>query len=73
MIGQMIRMMLNAAGIQTLDRTALGATYVVRKALLAGQIDIYVEYTGNGGFLFQPAIRPGLEGSAQRLRTRIQT
>ena len=52
MIGQMIRMMLNAAGIPTLDRTALGATYVVRKALLAGQIDIYVEYTGNGGFFF---------------------
>ena len=44
--------MLNAASIQTVDRTALGATYVVRKALLAGQIDIYVEYTGNGGFFF---------------------
>jgi osmoprotectant transport system substrate-binding protein len=52
MIGQMIRMLLNAASIQTVDRTALGATYVVRKALLAGQIDIYVEYTGNGGFFF---------------------
>jgi osmoprotectant transport system substrate-binding protein len=52
MIGQMIRMMLNAASIPTVDRTALGATYVVRKALLAGQIDIYVEYTGNGGFFF---------------------
>lgn len=52
MIGQMIRMMLNATGIPTVDRTALGATYVVRKALLAGQIDIYVEYTGNGGFFF---------------------
>jgi osmoprotectant transport system substrate-binding protein len=52
MIGQMIRLMLNAAGIPTLDRTVLGATYVVRKALLAGQIDIYVEYTGNGGFFF---------------------
>jgi osmoprotectant transport system substrate-binding protein len=52
MIGQMIRMMLSAAGIQTVDRTALGATYVVRKALLAGEIDIYVEYTGNGGFFF---------------------
>src|ERR1700722_12839759 len=52
MIGQMIRMMLNAAGIETVDRTALGATYVVRKALLAGQIDIYVEYSGNGGFFF---------------------
>jgi osmoprotectant transport system substrate-binding protein len=52
MIGQMIRMMLNASGMETVDRTALGATYVVRKALLAGQIDIYVEYTGNGGFFF---------------------
>jgi osmoprotectant transport system substrate-binding protein len=52
MIGQMIRMMLSAAGIETVDRTALGATYVVRKALLAGQIDIYVEYSGNGGFFF---------------------
>lgn len=52
MIGQMIRMLLNAAGIETVDRTTLGATYVVRKALVAGQIDIYVEYTGNAGFFF---------------------
>jgi osmoprotectant transport system substrate-binding protein len=52
MIGQMIRLLLNASGIETADRTAIGATYVVRKALLAGQIDIYVEYTGNGGFFF---------------------
>jgi osmoprotectant transport system substrate-binding protein len=52
MIGQMIRLMLNSAGLATVDRTALGATYVVRKALLAGQIDIYVEYSGNGGFFF---------------------
>jgi osmoprotectant transport system substrate-binding protein len=52
MIGEMIRLLLNASGIETVDRTAIGATYVVRKALLAGQIDIYVEYTGNGGFFF---------------------
>jgi osmoprotectant transport system substrate-binding protein len=52
MIGEMIRLLLNASGIETEDRTAIGATYVVRKALLAGQIDIYVEYTGNGGFFF---------------------
>jgi osmoprotectant transport system substrate-binding protein len=48
----MIRMMLNQAGIQTVDRTRLGATYVVRKALIVGEIDLYVEYTGNGGFFF---------------------
>jgi osmoprotectant transport system substrate-binding protein len=52
MIGQMIRLVLNAHGIQTTDRTTLGATPVVRKALIAGEIDIYVEYTGNAGFFF---------------------
>ncbi|HET9693085.1 MAG TPA: glycine betaine ABC transporter substrate-binding protein, partial [Steroidobacteraceae bacterium] len=45
-----------AHGIETIDRTTLGATPVVRKALLAGEIDLYVEYTGNAGFFFN---RPG--------------
>jgi len=52
MLGEMIRMMLNQAAIETVDRTRLGATYVVRKALIVGEIDLYVEYTGNGGFFF---------------------
>ncbi len=52
MIGQMMRLLLNANGIATVDRTTLGATPVVRKALLAGEIDIYIEYTGNAGFFF---------------------
>ena len=56
MIAQMIRLLLEAHGIETTDRTALGATPVVRKALLAGEIDLYVEYTGNAGFFFN---RPG--------------
>jgi len=58
MIGQMIRLMLNADGIQTVDRMTLGATPVVRKALLSGEIDIYVEYTGNAGFFFNDASDP---------------
>lgn len=58
MIGQMIRLLLNAGGIQTLDRTTLGATPVVRKALISGEIDIYVEYTGNAGFFFNVASDP---------------
>ena len=37
---------------QTVDRMRLGATPVVRRALLAGEIDLYVEYTGNAGFFF---------------------
>lgn len=52
MIGEMIRLVLNAHGIQTVDRMRLGATPVVRRALLAGEIDLYVEYTGNAGFFF---------------------
>jgi len=58
MIGQMIRLLLNAAGISTVDRTALGATPVVRKALIAGEIDLYTEYTGNAGFFFNRTSDP---------------
>jgi osmoprotectant transport system substrate-binding protein len=58
MIGQMIRLLLNAHGIATVDRTTLGATPVVRKALLAGEIDIYIEYTGNAGFFFNRPADP---------------
>jgi osmoprotectant transport system substrate-binding protein len=52
MIGHMIRLLLNADGIATVDRMTLGATPIVRKALISGEIDIYVEYTGNAGFFF---------------------
>jgi osmoprotectant transport system substrate-binding protein len=52
MIGQMIRLLLDAHGVPTVDRTRIGATPVVRKALLTGEIDLYVEYTGNAGFFF---------------------
>jgi len=58
MIGQMIRLLLNAAGIPTVDRTRIGATSVVRKALLTGEIDLYVEYTGNAGRFFNDASNP---------------
>ncbi len=52
MLGQMIRLLLEDRGIPTLDRMTLGATPVVRRALLEGEIDLYVEYTGNAGFFF---------------------
>lgn len=58
MLGEMIRLLLNAAGIQTVDRTRIGATPVVRQALLAGEIDLYVEYTGNAGLFFNDAANP---------------
>src|SRR5262249_51666637 len=47
-----------AEGVETVDRMTRGATPVVRKALLAGEIDIYIEYTGNAGFFFNLASDP---------------
>jgi len=58
MIGQMIRLLLKAHGIDSVDRTKIGATPVVRKALLSGEIDLYVEYTGNAGFFFNRTSDP---------------
>jgi osmoprotectant transport system substrate-binding protein len=65
MLGQMIRLLLNAQGIATLDRTRIGATPVVRKALLAGEIDLYVEYTGNAGLFFNDASDPAWKDLAR--------
>jgi len=58
MIGQMIRLLLDAHGIPTVDRLRIGATPVVRQALLAGEIDLYVEYTGNAGLFFNDKADP---------------
>src|SRR5256885_14216571 len=68
MIGEMIRLLLNAHGIQTLDRTKIGATPVVRKALLAGEVDLYVEYTGNAGFFFNVASNPAWKDRSEERR-----
>ena len=58
MLGHMIRLLLDAHGIRTVDRMTLGATPVVRKALLSGEVDLYVEYTGNAGFFFNIPSNP---------------
>ena len=41
-----------------MDKTQTGTTDVVRKALLAKEIDIYPEYTGSGLLFFEG--RPGV-------------
>lgn len=50
LLGNMIVAVLEQAGYQVEDRLQLGPTNIVRTALLAGEIDIYPEYTGNGAF-----------------------
>jgi len=58
MIGEMLRLVLEAGGIPTVGRLEIGATPVVRRALLDGEVDLYVEYTGNGGIFFNMPSNP---------------
>ncbi|SDY07008.1 glycine betaine ABC transporter substrate-binding protein OsmF [Citreimonas salinaria] len=55
LLGNMIALALEDAGLPVTRRLQLGGTQVVREALLAGQIDIYPEYTGNAAFFFNEA------------------
>jgi len=58
LLGNIIILMLEANSISTSDKTEFGPTPMVRKAITAGQIDIYPEYTGNGAFFFDMAASP---------------
>ena len=53
-LGSMIIQMLEANGIQTVDKTKFGTPDVVRKALLAGDLDASIDYTGSGQFYVGP-------------------
>ena len=52
LLGNMILAVLGGHGIAVQNRLQLGPTNIVRAAILAGQIDIYPEYTGNGALFF---------------------
>jgi osmoprotectant transport system substrate-binding protein len=68
-LGSIILLTLEANGIKTQDRIQLGATPVVRKAITAGEIDIYPEYTGNAGFFFNKADDPVWKDAAKGFET----
>lgn len=53
LLGNLIATMLETHGIPITRRIQLGPTEIVRKAILAGQIDVYPEYTGNGAIFFK--------------------
>jgi len=55
LLGQIILLTLEDAGIDVVDRTTLGDTGVNRKAIMAGEIHVYPEYTGNAVYLFPEA------------------
>src|SRR6201988_3481442 len=52
LLGNMILALLRAHGVAVENKLQLGPTNIVRAAILAGQIDIYPEYTGNGALFF---------------------
>lgn len=52
LLGNVIYLALEHGGLELEDRLQLGGTPVVRKALIAGEVDIYPEYTGNAAFFF---------------------
>lgn len=69
LLGSMIIQVLEANGVKTENKLQMGATKIVRAALVAGEIDIYPEYTGNAGFFFNldtdPAWKNAEQGAAK--------
>jgi osmoprotectant transport system substrate-binding protein len=67
-LAQIIRLVLEQDGISVEDRSGFGTTSVVREALLAGEIDLYPEYTGTALTFFPDADLPeGVATGAQLL------
>ncbi len=53
-LGSMVIKLLEANGITAIDKTKLGTPDVVRKALLAGDVDATIDYTGSGQYYVGP-------------------
>jgi len=64
-LGNVILEVLDHARIPVENRIQLGATPIVRQALIAGEIDIYPEYTGNAAYFFDRADEPIWQDAAK--------
>jgi len=67
LLGELMAQMLEASGAQVTRRLGLGGTFVCDTAIRAGQIDVYVEYTGTAltAILKKPPVRDPAEALAQ--------
>ncbi|MFT8245336.1 ABC transporter substrate-binding protein [Roseomonas sp. BN140053] len=65
LLGQMIALALESNGVAVERRLQLGPTRILRAAILAREIDVYPEYTGNGAFFFQQEDDPAWHDAAQ--------
>ncbi|NOG31099.1 ABC transporter substrate-binding protein [Halomonas sp. TBZ9] len=68
-LGQLIAQTLERHDIPVEKRLQLGGTSVVRGALLAGEIDLYPEYTGNGAFFFDMTDSPVWNNAEEAFET----
>ena len=59
LLGNIILRLIEAQGFPVENKLQLGPTNIVRAAMLAGQVDIYPEYTGNGALFFHLEDDPG--------------
>ena len=64
LLGSLIAGALRARGLPVRTRLQLGPTSICRAALLAGAVDIYPEYTGNGASFFRRAGDPAWHDAA---------
>ncbi|TWC31671.1 osmoprotectant transport system substrate-binding protein [Pseudomonas sp. SJZ079] len=68
-LGHLIAQALERGGVPVTERIQLGGTSIVRAALIAGEIDIYPEYTGNGAFFFDLGDSPVWKDAAKAYAT----
>ena len=64
LLGNLIVQVLEAGGVKTENKLQLGNTKIVRGALVAGEIDLYPEYTGNGAFFHADEKNPAWKSLA---------
>ena len=57
-LGKIMKIMLERNGFQVNDKTGLGGTLIVRRALENGEIDVYMEYTGTALLLYLKHKKP---------------
>ncbi len=73
-LAQVIRLMLEANDFTVNDRSGFGTTSVVREALLAGEIDLYPEYTGTALTFFENQDLPeGVATNAEELYDTVKS
>src|SRR5439155_6465765 len=72
LLGNMIVTLLEANGLAVENKLQLGPTNIVRAAIIAGQIDIYPEYTGNGALFFHLEADPAWKDWA-RGKTKVSS